>query len=47
MNPSPFNILAIATLIFDEGARTTGRPTARALRMRVNMSAIGSDVVIK
>jgi hypothetical protein len=33
-------------LILEAGTRKPGCPTIRAFRMRANMSAIGSDIVI-
>src|SRR5258705_1298267 len=46
MYPSSFRILAMSVFSFDEGTSTFAWRVAMALRMRVSMSAIGSDVVI-
>ena len=43
---SLFRILAISALIFELGIATTDWPIMAALRMRVNISAIGSVTLI-
>src|SRR3990172_1653022 len=47
MKPSSRRIPAMAAFIFDEGRATTVWPASIALRMRVNISAIGSVTLIR
>src|SRR5579864_5114199 len=46
MKPSSFRIRAISILSLEAGTSTLGWRASTALRMRVSMSAIGSDVAI-
>src|SRR3989304_639511 len=46
MKPSSSRMLAMAALIFEPGIETVGWPDINALRILVNMSAIGSVMLI-
>jgi hypothetical protein len=46
MNPSSLRILVIAILVLEAGIDTVSCRTIIALRILVNISAIGSEVVI-
>src|SRR5688500_8800582 len=46
MKPSSLSTLAIATLILEDGMRTVSCLAETPLRIRVSMSAMGSDIVM-